>query len=89
MINDLVYLTGMTCIPDEYGKCSICADDGIPGTVLTLRPNNMAILVMPTGNQEVAIDLVENVQIGDYLLVHLGFAIAKLETLGNLSGIEF
>lgn len=66
------------CIPDEHGHCAICSDEGIPGRVLALQPYNMALLAMPTGEQEVAIDLVDDVQIGDELLVHVGVAIAKI-----------
>ena len=68
------------CIPDAEGHCSICSDEGIPGQVLALRPFNMALLEMPTGEQEVAIDLIDNVQIGDVLLIHIGFAIARIES---------
>jgi hydrogenase maturation factor len=73
------------CVPDAEGHCSICSDEGIPGRVLALRPFNMALLQMPTGELEVAIDLIDNVQIDDVLLVHVGVAITRIcnEDEGN------
>jgi hydrogenase assembly chaperone HypC/HupF len=65
------------CTPGPDGRCSICADEGLPGRVLELRPDQMALVELPGGAQEVATDLVENVQVGEWLLVHLGFAIAR------------
>lgn len=66
------------CIPGPEGSCAICADEGLPGQVLELRPFNMALVALSEGEQEVALDLVENVQVGDQLLVHVGVAIAKI-----------
>lgn len=66
------------CISGPDGSCSICADEGLPGQVLELRPFDMALVALPEGEQEVALDLVENVQVGDQLLVHVGVAIAKI-----------
>lgn len=66
-----------TCLPDGY--CAVCSDEGLPGQVIKLLEDDMALLMMENGEQDVAIDLIENVQIGDTLLVHLGFAIARLE----------
>jgi hydrogenase assembly chaperone HypC/HupF len=47
--------------------------------VIALRPNEMALVEMDNSQQEVALDLIENVQVGDRLLVHVGVAIARLE----------
>lgn len=66
-----------TCSPDSY--CAICADEGLPGQVLEILPDDMVLLAMENGEQEVAIELIDNVKIGDILLVHLGFAIARIE----------
>lgn len=68
------------CTPGPDGRCAICADEGIPGRILELHPNNMALAEMPEGVQEVAVDLIEEVKVGEWLLMHLGFAIARLET---------
>lgn len=69
----------LICIPDENGHCAICADEGVPGQVVALRPFNMALVQLPTGDQEVALDLLDAVQVGDRLLVHAGVAIARLD----------
>ncbi len=67
------------CTPSPDGRCSICADEGLPGRVLELRPGNLALVEMPGGPQEVALDLLDDVKTGERLLVHLGVAIARLE----------
>lgn len=68
-----------TCTPGPDGHCALCADEGLPGQVLALQDDNMALVAMAGGQQAVALDLVEEAQVGDWVLVHLGFAIARLE----------
>ena len=68
------------CEPGPDGTCSICGDEALPGRVIELLGDNMAAVQMGGSLVEVAIDLVDNVQVGDTLLVHLGFAIATVES---------
>ena len=58
-------------------SCPLCSDEGLPGRVLTIE-NNTAIVKTASGEQEVALDLVDDVKVGDFVLVHLDTAIAKL-----------
>jgi hydrogenase maturation factor len=37
------------------------------------------MVALPSGPVEVAIDLVPEAGVGDHLIVHLGFAIARIE----------
>ena len=67
------------CTPGPDGRCALCADEGLPARVLEVRPGNLAWVAMPNGEQEIALDLVDDVRPGDWVLVHLGFAIATLE----------
>jgi hydrogenase assembly chaperone HypC/HupF len=67
------------CTPGPDGRCALCADEGLPGQVLELRPDNLGWVQLAAGPQEVALDLLEQVQVGDWVLVHLGVAIARLE----------
>ena len=67
------------CEPGPDGSCSICGDEALPGRIIELLEDNMAAVEIGNTIAEVAIDLVGDVQIGDTLLVHLGFAIATLE----------
>lgn len=69
----------LTCQPGPDGSCAICGDEALPGRVVKLLDNNMAAVEMNGRLVEVAIDLVDEVRVGDMLLVHLGFAIAILE----------
>ena len=71
-----------TCIPGPDGRCAICADEATAGRVIELRPGDMALVEMPGGPQEVAVDLMDDVKAGDWLLIHLGFAIAPVEAGG-------
>jgi len=73
-----VFDAAPVCTPGPDGRCSLCADEGLPGQVLALRAGNLAWVALAQGPQEVALDLVDDIQPGDWVLVHLGFAIATL-----------
>ena len=49
----------------------------IPAEILEIRDENIALVDFGSLKQEIRIDLVD-VQIGDFVLVHVGFAIQKL-----------
>ncbi len=65
----------------------------VPGRVVSIE-GNAAIVDMMGNTRSADITLVDDVSIGDYLLVHAGFAIQKLdkkdalETLKIFSSIE-
>lgn len=67
------------CLPHSDGYCAICADEGIPGQVLSLKPNVMALVKTNQGDREIAVDLIEEIKVGDWVLIHAGVAIARLE----------
>jgi len=71
--------TGPVCTPGPDGRCALCAYEGLPGQVLELRPGLMGWVALQGAQQEVALDLLDEVQVGDWVLVHLGVAIARLE----------
>ena len=71
------------CVPEADGSCSLCGDEGWVGRVVEVpRPGVARVRredgVGEAGGREVATDLVEPVTAGDALVVHLGFAIAKV-----------
>ena len=49
----------------------------IPAEVIELRGNNVGLVDYGDLRQEVQLDLVD-VKVGDFVLVHVGFAIQKL-----------
>jgi len=51
----------------------------IPATVLELEGNNMARVDMMGVTRGISLDMVEGVQVGDWVLVHAGFAIEKVD----------
>lgn len=72
--------TGAHCGSDEGSGCDICRDDAQVAEVLELLDDSASARVRSDGREfEVAVDLVANVRPGDRLLVHVGFAIARLE----------
>jgi hydrogenase expression/formation protein HypC len=63
----------------------------VPAQVRELRPNNMALVDIGGIEQEVSLDLVDNVGLNDYLIIHVGYALQKLdetEALETLALIE-
>ena len=51
----------------------------IPARVVELLPDNRAIVDLSGLRKEVGIDLVPDVQLDDYVIVHVGYAIGKID----------
>lgn len=70
---------GAACDPRD-GGCRLCADEGVPARVLVLHAaSRTATVSLGDGTRAtVAMDLVD-AAVGDTLLVHMGFALARLE----------
>ena len=50
----------------------------IPAQVRTINENNLAVVDILGVTREVALDLTPSAQVGDFVLVHAGFAIERL-----------
>lgn len=70
-------MTVETCV-DQTGRCSLCADEGRVGEVVEVLAGGLARVELPGGIEEVALDLLDGVAPGDRLVVHLGFALARV-----------
>ena len=51
----------------------------VPAEVLELKENEMALTELGGVRKEVSLMLVDDVEVGDYVLVHAGFAIEKID----------
>jgi hydrogenase expression/formation protein HypC len=51
----------------------------VPAEVLELKENEMALTELGGVRKEVSLMLVDDVEAGDYVLVHAGFAIEKID----------
>jgi len=51
----------------------------IPAQVTALLPNDMARVTLEGVSKDVSIALVEGVAVGDYVVVHVGFALSKID----------
>jgi hydrogenase expression/formation protein HypC len=52
---------------------------GIPGKIVSIAPNGLAAVDFNGIRQEVSLMLCPEAEIGDYVIVHVGFAIRRLE----------
>jgi hydrogenase expression/formation protein HypC len=52
---------------------------GIPGKVVSIAANGLAEVDFSGVRREVSLMLCPEIQVGDYCLVHVGFAIQRLE----------
>ncbi|MDR2855937.1 MAG: HypC/HybG/HupF family hydrogenase formation chaperone [Methanomicrobiales archaeon] len=59
----------------------------IPAEVIELKDGNVAVVDYGSLQQEVRVDLVD-VSVGEYVLVHVGFAIQKLSKEEALETLE-
>ena len=53
----------------------------IPARVVVLRPYQRALVEVGDVRREVSVQLVDDVRLDDYLIVHVGFALSKLDAL--------
>jgi hydrogenase expression/formation protein HypC len=51
----------------------------IPALVVELRDEDKAVVDLAGVRKEISLALVENVAIGDYVIVHVGYALSKLD----------
>lgn len=60
---------------------------GIPGKVTAIN-GSMATVEVGGAQREIAIDLVDGVGIGDYIIAHAGFAIHKVDEEEAMKTLE-
>ena len=61
----------------------------IPSKVVELRQGNVAVVDTMGVKREVSLELMqEKVKVGDYLLIHVGFALQKLNEEEALKSLE-
>ena len=51
----------------------------IPALVVELRPNDQAVVNLGGIRKEISVALVDGVQVGDYVIVHVGYALTRLD----------
>lgn len=60
---------------------------GIPGKVIKIEDKNSLVEILGV-SREASLDLLQDVKIGDYVLVHAGCAITKIDEEEALKTIE-
>lgn len=51
----------------------------VPSKIVEIKDNNVAIVDIGGVKKEILIDLLDEVKVGEYVLLHAGFAIQKLD----------
>lgn len=51
----------------------------IPAQIVELRDGDKAIVDLAGVRKEISLSLVDNVTVGDYVIVHVGYALNKLD----------
>lgn len=51
----------------------------IPAQVVELRDNDLAVVMLGGVRKEISLALVEDVSAGDYVIVHVGYALNRLD----------
>jgi hydrogenase expression/formation protein HypC len=76
----------------NIGRLGMCL--AIPAKIIELLPENRAKVAIGGITKEIATDLIEKLQIGDYVIIHVGYALTKLneeeakKTLSIMQQIE-
>lgn len=64
---------------ERTGQCHLCGDEAVVGRVIDMDASSRTATVeFAEGSASVAMDLIDAV-VGDEVLVHLGFAIERVE----------
>lgn len=51
----------------------------LPARIIELRENELGIVDLGGVRKEISLALVEDVQAGDYVIIHAGYALSKLD----------
>ena len=51
----------------------------MPARIIELRPDDMAVVELGGVSKEISLALVEDVAVDDYVILHVGYALAKLD----------
>ncbi|GLR90078.1 HypC/HybG/HupF family hydrogenase formation chaperone [Bradyrhizobium iriomotense] len=51
----------------------------IPAEVTKILPDEMAVVSIDGVSKEISIALIENLAIGDYVIIHVGYALTKID----------
>ena len=51
----------------------------IPAEVTAILPDDMAIVSIDGVSKEVSVALIEDLAVGDYVIIHVGYALAKID----------
>jgi len=51
----------------------------LPAQVTALLPDDMAVVALGGVSKEISLALVEDVAEGDYVIVHVGYALSKID----------
>jgi hydrogenase expression/formation protein HypC len=66
----------------------------LPARIVELRSDDLAVIDMGGVRKEISLGLVENAAVGDWVIVHVGYALQKLDpaeaerTLAMFAGLE-
>lgn len=50
----------------------------IPAEVTKLLPDDMAVVSIDGVSKEISVALIENLAVGDYVIIHVGYALTKI-----------
>ncbi|MCK1660567.1 HypC/HybG/HupF family hydrogenase formation chaperone [Bradyrhizobium sp. 151] len=51
----------------------------IPAKVTKLLPDDMAVVSIDGVSKEISVALIENLAVGDYVIIHVGYALTKID----------
>jgi len=60
----------------------------IPVQIVEVLPNQQAMIELSGIRKEISTALLDDVQVGDYVILHVGYAIGKLDTGEALRTLE-
>ena len=60
----------------------------IPAEVTKLLPDAMAVVTIDGVSKEISVALIEDLAVGDYVIIHVGYALTKIDPEEALRTLE-
>ena len=61
----------------------------VPAQVLEVRPDGMGVVDHAGNQREISLLLIDDVEVGDYVILHAGFALHKIDEAAARETIEY
>ena len=82
-----IYVQGIIYDNAQNEESSMCL--AVPGKIIEILDDRFVVADFMGVTKRIAVDLLESAELGEYIIVHAGFALEKLNEADALENIEY